>query len=196
MAPNILRNKRAHPVTSRPSSFGETSIGGGRLARRTTRPGCRQGLGCDVGGAERANRRHPRRSTGLDHLGPVGGRQSYLDRQGCDRRVLAHAYRSDDKSRIRHRGEVSVAWCADALSKSHSGGWFLVTSRPTAPLRPSADGRTAGADQLRGQLVRPEITRSVRSVPLFDVAGCLQDDAPVRRASRLRTTSGGVRWAH
>jgi hypothetical protein len=133
MAPNILRNKRAHPVTSRPSSFGETSIGAGRLARRANRPGCRQGLGCDVGGAERANRRHPRRSTGLDYLGPVGGRQSYLDRQGCDRRVLAQAYRSDDKSRIRHRGEVSVAWCADALSKSHSGGWFLVTSRPTAP---------------------------------------------------------------
>ncbi len=32
-------------------------------------------------------------------------------------------------------------------------------------------------------------------VSLSHVAGCLQDDAPVRRASRLRTTSGGARCA-
>ena len=58
------------------------------------------------------------------------------------------------------------------------------------------DGLADGSDQQWGQLARPEITRSVRSVPLFDVASCLQDDAPVRRVSRLRTTSDSVRWAH
>jgi hypothetical protein len=162
MAPNILRNKRAHRVTSRPSSFGETSIGAGRLARRTTRPGCRQGHRCDVGGAERANRRHPRGSAGLDYLGPVGGRHCYLDRQGCDRRVLAQAYRSDGKSGIRHRGEVSVAGWRRRSFQIPFGWRYLVTSRPTAPLRPSADGRTHGIDQLRGQLARPEIFRRVR----------------------------------
>ena len=196
MAPDILRNMRAHRVTSRPSSFGETSNCAGPLARRTTRPGCRQGHRCDVGGAERANRRHPRGLAGLDYLGPVSGRHCYFDRQGCDRRMLAQACRSDGKSRIRYRGEVSVAgWRRRSLQIPF--GWLVPRHVPAyAPLRPSADGRTAGANQLRGQLARPEIRRSVRSVPLFDVAGCLQDDAPVRRASRLRTTSDGVRWAH
>jgi hypothetical protein len=36
----------------------------------------------------------------------------------------------------------------------------------------------------------------VSDVPLSDVAGCFQDDAPVRWASRLRTTSGGVCCVH
>jgi hypothetical protein len=36
---------------------------------------------------------------------------------------------------------------------------------------------------------------AVFAVSLSRVAGCLQDDAPVRRASRLRTTSDGVRCA-
>jgi len=36
----------------------------------------------------------------------------------------------------------------------------------------------------------------VSDVPLSVVAGCFQDDAPVRRASRLRTTFGGACCAH
>jgi hypothetical protein len=69
--------------------------------------------------------------------------------------------------------------------------------RPTATRQHLlTDGLADGSDQQWGQLARPEITRSVRSVPLFDVAGCLQDDAPVRRGSRLRTTSDGARCAH
>jgi hypothetical protein len=35
---------------------------------------------------------------------------------------------------------------------------------------------------------------AVFAVSLSRVAGCLQDDAPVRRASRLRTTSDGARF--
>jgi hypothetical protein len=133
MAPDILRKMRAHRVTSRPSSFGETSNCAGPPARRTTRPGCRQGHRCDIGGAERANRRHPRGLAGLDYLGPVSGRPCYFDRQGCDRRMLAQVSRSDGKSRIRYRGEVSVAgWRRRSLQIPF--GWLVPRHvRPTAP---------------------------------------------------------------
>jgi hypothetical protein len=77
------------------------------------------------------------------------------------------------------------------IAKTHPRPWTMATRHHLL-----TDGLAAGSDQLRGQLARPKITRSVRSVPPPDVAGCLQDDAPVRRASRLRTTSDGVRWAH
>jgi hypothetical protein len=91
----------------------------------------------------------------LDDFGPVDGGQSYHDRQGCERRELAPACRSDDKSRFRHWGEVSVAYWRRRSLDPHSDGWYLVTSWSMAPLRPSADGRTHGSDQLRGQLLRP-----------------------------------------
>ena len=141
MAPDILRNMRAHRVTSRPSSFGETSNCAGPLARRTTRPGCRQGHRCDVGGAERANRRHPRGLAGLDYLGPVSGRHCYFDRQGCDRRMLAQACRSDGKSRIRYRGEVSVAgWRRRSLQIPF--GWLVPRHVPAYGPPATICGRT------------------------------------------------------
>jgi len=52
------------------------------------------------------------------------------------------------------------------------------------------------ARQRRGKAGEPaqhQLGCEVFDVPLSDVAGCFQDDAPVRRASRLRTTSGGDR---
>jgi hypothetical protein len=167
VAPNILRNKRAHRVTSRPSSFGETSIGAGRLARRTTRPGCRQGHRCDVGGAERASRRRSRRSAGLDYLGPVGGRHCYLDRQGGDRRVLAQAYRSDGKSRIRHRGEVSVAgWRRRSLQIPF--GWLVPRHVPTYGPPATICGRT----RRRQRLAAVPSSLGQRSSKVFDIPLC------------------------
>jgi hypothetical protein len=41
-----------------------------------------------------------------------------------------------------------------------------------------------------------QLVCEVPDVPLSDVAGCFQDDAPVRRASRLRTTPGGAPCVH
>jgi hypothetical protein len=79
---------------------------------------------------------------------------------------------------------------ADALSKSHSDDWYVVTSRPTAPLRPSADGRTHGIDQLRGQLAWPEIFRRVRCSSSVWLAVFKMMHRSVG-ASRLRTTSDG-----
>ena len=55
------------------------------------------------------------------------------------------------------------------------------------------------ARQRRGTAGEPaqhQLGCEVFDVPLFDVAGCLQDDAPVRRASRLWTTSGDDRCVY
>ena len=190
---------RAHRVTSRPSSFGEISIGAGPLARRATRP-----------------ERQPRRS--------IRGRPSHVIRQvtssggnGPARRFRSAWWQgsvtndrrgrnsASARSRLSLQRRISVpsSW---AGFRPPGGGAPLYPIRRagTHPRpRPTAtrhhlltDGLADGSDQQWGQLARPEITRSVRSVPLFDVAGCLQDDAPVRRASRLRTTSDGARCAH
>jgi hypothetical protein len=55
---------------------------------------------------------------------------------------------------------------------------------------PTTAGSTAGPGSFGHR------SCAVFAVSLSHVAGCLQDDAPVRRASRLRTTSDGVRCAH
>jgi hypothetical protein len=73
--------------------------------------------------------------------------------------------------------------------------WCEPQSRP-APSRPSPP--TCWPARRRwGSAAEPSSihrgSSDVFGVPLFDAAGCLQDDAPVRRASRLRTTSDGVR---
>jgi hypothetical protein len=53
---------------------------------------------------------------------------------------------------------------------------------------------TAGSNTGPGSLGHKSC--AVFAVSLSYVAGCLQDDAPVWRTSRLRTTSDGARWAH
>jgi len=76
--------------------------------------------------------------------------------------------------------------------------WCEPQSRP-APSRPSPP-TCWPARQRWGSAAEPSSidrgSSDVFGVPLFDAAGCLQDDAPVRRASRLRTTSDGARCAH
>jgi hypothetical protein len=111
--------------------------------------------------------------------------------------LLAPAYRSNGGSQFPSTGAGFRPLGGGEPLMSHLDGWRPPSSRPMATRHHLlTDGPRDGTDQLRGQVARPEITRSVRSVPLFDVAGCLQDDAPVRRASRLRTTSDGARCAH
>jgi len=72
-----------------------------------------------------------------------------------------------------------------------------VSSLPMATCpRIEVDGPdTPVGDSWRASLVG-QLVCVVSDIPLSDVAGCFQDDAPVRRASRLRTTSGGACCAH
>jgi hypothetical protein len=188
---------RAHRVTSRPSSFDETSIGAGPLTRRTTRPGAAKAFGAtsaerseptdDILGGQPGSTISVRLVAGQRYQRPTRPRQGV-----CSLRPIAP---TEDLS-LQQRGEIPAAWRRRA-PLSHSDGWNPPSSRPMATrCHLLTDGRADGSDQLRCQLARPEITRIVRSVPLFDVAGCLQDDAPVRRASKLRTTSDGVRCAY
>jgi len=77
---------------------------------------------------------------------------------------------------------------------SQTSRWRPVSSLPMATCpRIEVDGadNTPVGDSWRASSVG-QLVCEVSDIPLSDVAGCFQDDAPVRRASRLRTTSGGV----
>jgi hypothetical protein len=81
----------------------------------------------------------------------------------------------------------------DALDIPDESAGRPVSSLPMAT---SPRIEIAGPDMPAGDTWRAssvgQLVREVFDIPLSDVAGCFQDDAPVRRASRLRTTSGGV----
>jgi len=78
-------------------------------------------------------------------------------------------------------------------STSQTSRW-----RPISPLSMATSPRikVEGADVPVGDSWRAssvgQLVCEVSDIPLSDVAGCFQDDAPVRRESRLRTTSGGA----
>ena len=105
----------------------------------------------------------------------------------------------------RHRfGTKSSVAVAIVLSPGHNDALASQTSRrrPVSSLpmatcpRIEVDGPdTPVGDSWRASSVG-QLVCEVSDVPLSDVAGCFQDDAPVRRASRLRTTSGGACCAH
>ena len=186
MASSISRTMRAHSVTSRPSSFGETSIGAGPLARRGN-----AAKAFDTKSAEPSDPTGDflwrERPCSMISVGLVAGSVTN-DRRGGNR--------ASARSRLslQRRFSVPSSWVGfrprwrGRAPLSHLDGWSPPSSWTVATRHHLlTDGLADGSHQLRGQLARPEITRSVRSVPLSDVAGCLQDDAPVRRASRLRT---------
>ena len=65
----------------------------------------------------------------------------YFDRQGCDRRMLAQACRSDGKSWIRYQGEVSVAgWRRRSLQIPF--GWLAPRHVPAYGPPATICGRT------------------------------------------------------
>ena len=83
------------------------------------------------------------------------------------------------------------------LSRSQTSRRRTVSSLPMATCpRIEVDGPGMPAEDIWRASSVGQLVCEVSDVPLSEVAGCFQDDAPVRRASRLRTTPGGVRCAH
>ena len=130
----------------------------------------------------------------LDYLGPLGGRQSCqrttrLWQGGCSVRAIAAAADLG----IWHLGEVLAAQRRRhvypiSIAGAQLASRLIVTSPPMGGRTHRRNRSTAGPARSARHLAKC-------SMFLFGVAGCLQDDAPVRRASRLRTTSGGARCA-
>jgi hypothetical protein len=110
--------------------------------------------------------------------------------------LLAPAYRSNGGSQFPSTGAgfrpsgggepLCPIWMAGGHPRP--GPWPpVITCLRTGPPTTANSCRASSLGQRSSE---------VFVVPFFDVAGCLQDDAPVRRASRLRTTSDGARCAH
>jgi hypothetical protein len=159
---------------------------------RAPRAGCRRCARHDIAGS--------RRSPAVD-LPPDGSALLGAGLPpGCGQVPIRCADDARECSARRHRfGAKSSAAGAILLSPGHNDALTSQTSRRPVSSLPMAtcprievDGAdTPVGDSWRAGSVGQQECE-VSDVPLSEVAGCFQDDAPVRRASRLRTASGGA----
>jgi hypothetical protein len=170
---------------TRPGRFDRVPRAGYRQCIRRDIVGSRGGASCSP---------PPRRSVFLRYGCPSGAGQRYepTERVGAGECSL-RCHRFDARfsvagSMLRPPDSDNAAYGPRRVIGAQPG--FC----PWPPTRGFADGvgaPTAGYSWRASSV--GQLGYEVFDVPLSDVAGCLQDDAPVRRASRLRTTSGGDR---
>jgi len=109
-------------------------------------------------------------------------------------------------SPARHRcAPLGLTWFGSGLAgratRRDAGSGMLAMSQDNRPFPGSPLGHTAGLAMWTAGCIScpPLVGRPVPNLsggPLLVVDRCFPDDAPVRRASRLGPTSGGVRCAH
>ena len=172
---------------TRPGRFGRAPRARYRRCIRHDIVGSRGGASCSP---------PPRRSVFLRYGRPTGDGQRYepMARVGQER---ARSGAIGSMPGLRSPGRSFVRPRATTLPTVPGGS----SVRSPVPVHghPPAALQMVPARQRRGTAGEPaqhQLGCEVFDVPLSDVAGCLQDDAPVRRASRLRKTSGGARCAH
>jgi hypothetical protein len=173
---------------TRPGRFDRAPRAGYRRCIRHDVVGSRGGASCSP---------PPRRSVFLRYLCPSGDGQRYepTARVGAGECSL-WCHRFDARASIagairRSPDSDNAAYGPRRVIGAQSG---LCQWPPTHGFGAGAGAPTTGYSW-RASSVGP-LGCEVFDVPLFDVAGCFQDDAPARRASRLRTTSGGACCAH
>jgi hypothetical protein len=169
---------------TRPGRFGRTPRAGCRRCIRRDIVGNRGGASCSP---------PPRRSVFLRYGCPTGDGQRYepTARVGQD---IARSGAIGSMQGLRLPVRSVVRPIATTLPTVPDGS--SVHTPVSVHGHPLVALKMVSARQRRGTSGEPaqhQLGYEVFDVPLFDVAGCLQDDAPVRRASRLRTTSGGDR---
>jgi hypothetical protein len=165
---------------------------------RAPRAGCRRCIRRDIvgsrGGASCSP--PPRRSVFLRYGRPTGDGQRYEPTE----RVGQESARSGAIGSMQGLGlpvRSFVRPIATTLPTVPDG--TSVRSPVSVHGHPSVALEMMPARQRRGTAGEPaqhQLGCEVFDVPLSVVAGCLQDDVPVRRSSRLRTTSGGARCVY
>jgi hypothetical protein len=183
----------------RPSSYGESSHGAavrslwsnGRCKRRQT-------LGHMLAHPSKPSKGF-RRRTGFDR--PVG-LCSVTSIVTHDLGLTAHgaplSLRVIASPSGHGRIEVSTLLLWATFSPSRADGCYPFSSRrmvTSTHVHATREPCTEGGRIYCRSRAHGHRSWGVFPVSLSRVAGCLQDDAPVRRASRLRTTSGGARCA-
>jgi hypothetical protein len=197
---NISRKMNVHGGASRPSSFDETPTGtppgslwpstaGGVPPMGTTPRRWSSVRMPTVGLLQGISLARLRPSSWMRAAVPTG---CAGDARECSaRRHRIGAIGSTPSLRLPERFFICLG--TTMLSTSQAGRRRPVSSLPlvTRPRIEVDEANVPAEDSRRANSVG-QLECEVSDVPLSEVAGCFQDDAPVRRASRLRTTSGGA----
>jgi len=172
---------------TRPGRFGRAPRAGYRRCIRHDVAGSRGGAGCSA---------PLRRSVVLRYGCPSGDGQSREATARVEQeRARSGAIGSMQGLRlpVRSVGRPVATTLPTVPDGSSVGGPVSLYGHPSVALQMVPARQRRGT---AGESAQHQLGCEVFDIPLSDVAGCLQDDAPVRRASRLRTTSGGARCVY